>query len=102
MRLHGRPFAGNDAVDAGVTEGSVFCQLMVAQHTVELRSQSLDPTAALVIEKMRPKLDRDAAQRLEGMLKKEKFALGIDGGALNAVAVPGSADHHKARHWFGV
>jgi len=32
--------------------------------------QSLDSTAALVIEKMRPELDRDAAQHLEGVPEK--------------------------------
>ena len=43
---------------------------MAAQHAVKLRAQSLYSTAALVIEKVRPKFNRNAAQRLEGMLEK--------------------------------
>jgi hypothetical protein len=43
---------------------------MAAQYTVQFCAKSLDPTTALIIEKMRSKLDRDAVQRVKGTTEK--------------------------------
>jgi hypothetical protein len=40
---------------------------------------------------VRPKFDRDAAQRVEGMAEKQELALRVDLGALDTFPVPGSA-----------
>src|SRR4051812_19247779 len=60
MRLHRRPFAGDDAVDAGVAQRAVGRQLVMAQDTVELGTQALDAAPALVIDEMGAEFDRDA------------------------------------------
>ena len=96
MRLHRRPLAGNDAVDAGVAKRSVARYLMAAQNAVELGAQSFDAAAALMVEKMRSELDRDAAQRVKGMTKKQKLALRIELRPLHAFPVPGPANLQAA------
>src|SRR5262249_12420143 len=102
MRLHRRPLAGNDAVDAGVAKRSVVCYLMAAQGASELCATSLDSTAALMIKKMRWELDRDAAQRVEGMAEKQELALGIELRPLHAFPVPGPANLQPAVIRFDV
>src|SRR5262249_20218469 len=96
VRLHGRPLAGDDAVDAGVAEGSVVRDLMVAQHTVQFCTQSLDSATTLVIEKMSAKFDRDATQCVKGVAEKQQLALGIDLRPLDAFPIPGSTDLQAA------
>src|SRR5215471_8977066 len=92
MRLHGRPLAGDDAVDAGVAQRSVVRDLMAAQHPVELCAQSFDAATALIVEKMGAKFDRDAMQHVESMTEKEKLALRVDLGPLDAFSVPGTTN----------
>src|SRR5437868_288840 len=67
MRLHRRPFAGDDAVNHGVAQRAVRCDLMASQNTVLLGAQAFDAAPALVIEEMRAELDRNAIELLEGM-----------------------------------
>jgi hypothetical protein len=43
---------------------------MAAQYTIQFCAQPLYPAATLVIEKMRPKFDRDAVQGVKGMAEK--------------------------------
>src|SRR5205823_5244526 len=71
MRLHRRPFAGDDAVDAGVAQRAVGQQLVMAQDTVELGAQALDAAPALVIDEMGAELDRDALIRLESVSQQQ-------------------------------
>src|SRR3990167_5053586 len=55
--LHRRPFAGHDAVDAGVAQRTVrigvAVDLVRAHHAVELGAQALDTATALVVEEVR-------------------------------------------------
>src|SRR5262245_31890573 len=67
VRLHRRPFGGDDAVDAGVAQRAVGHDRVTAQDTVEFGAEPLDALAALVIEEVRAELDCDAIQRLEGV-----------------------------------
>ena len=69
---------------------------MVAQDTVQLCAQSLYSSAALVVEKMGPKLDGDATQRVKGMSKKQELALRIDRRPLDTFPVPRSANLQPA------
>src|SRR5215475_3196190 len=69
LRLHGRPLAGNNAVDASIAECSVVRYLMAAQYTVQLCPQPLYPAAALIIKKMGPKFHRNAQKRLKRVLE---------------------------------
>ena len=62
MRLHGGPLSRNNAVDASVAHGAVWRDLVIAENTVELRSQPLNGMPALMIEKVRAELDGDAIQ----------------------------------------
>src|SRR5262249_8414253 len=96
MRLHGRPLAGNDAVDAGIAQRSIVCDLMAAQDAVQLCAQPLDSAAALLIEEMGAKFHRDAMERVKGVLKKQKLALRIELRPLNAFPVPRAANLHAA------
>ena len=92
VRFHRGPFPGNDAVDAGIAQRSVGCDLMVAEDAVELRAQAFDAAAALVIEEMRAELHRDALQFFKSVSQQEKLTLRIVSGALGAFPVPGRAD----------
>ena len=65
---------------------------MVAQDPVLLGAEALDAAAALVIEEVRPELDRDAIEFLEGVRQQQQFALRIDRAALHTPGVPGRAD----------
>src|SRR5258705_1866732 len=67
VRLHRRPFAGNDAVDHRIAQRAVRCNLMVAQDTVEFCSQPFDAAPALMIAKLRAEFDRNAIEFLERM-----------------------------------
>src|SRR5690348_7225281 len=96
VRPHGRPFARDDAVDAGVAQRSIRRDLVAAEDAVELGAQSLDAAPALMIEKMGAEFDRDAAERLEGVAQKHDLAFGVDRRALNACAVPRAADLQAA------
>src|SRR5882672_1311060 len=89
VRLHRRPFAGNDAVDHGVAQGAVRCNLMAAQDAVELGAEALDATPALMIEKMGAEFDRNAIEFFERMAKQQQFALGVERTALDAFGIPG-------------
>src|SRR3990167_3449371 len=63
MGFDRRPFAGHDAVDAGVPQRTVCIGVAVdlvrAQHAVELGAQALDAAPALVVEEVRAKFHRD-------------------------------------------
>ena len=51
-----------------------------------------DAAAALLVEKMRAELYRNAIELLEGVAEQQQFALGIERAALHAFGVPGRAD----------
>src|SRR5262245_57092515 len=102
MRLHRRPFAGDDAVDAGVAQRAVATDMMVAQDAVELGAEALDGPAALHIEIVRAEFDRDAAQRLEGVVEQQQLALTIERGALQAAGIPCRADLEPAACRIGM
>src|SRR6185295_13013762 len=86
MRLYGRPFGGGDAVDAGVAQGAVGHDAVVAQNAVELGAETLDAAPALLIEDVRAELHGDAVERLEGVGEQQQLALGVEVGALHASA----------------
>src|SRR5665647_1961338 len=92
MRLHRRPFAGDDAVDHGVAQRPVGRDLMAAQDAVLLGAQPLDAAPALMIEEMGAEFDRDAVEFFERVAEQQQFALGIEPAALHAPGVPGRAD----------
>ncbi len=92
MRLHRRPFAGDDAVDHGIAQRTVGRKLMAAQDAVELGTQPLDAAPALMIEKMRAEFYRNAIEFFERMVEQQQFALGIERAALHARGVPGRTD----------
>src|ERR1700761_8813153 len=81
MRLHGRPFRGNDAVHDGVAQRAVGADLMVAQNAVLLGAQTLDAAPALMVEEMRAEFDRDAIELFERMRQQQQLALGVERGA---------------------
>src|SRR6185503_5030703 len=78
MRLHRRPFAGDDAVDAGVAQRAVGRPLVAPQDAVELGTQPLDAAPACVVEKVRAELHPDAVEALEGMRQQQQLALRVD------------------------
>src|SRR3990167_1916503 len=96
MGLHGRPFTGQDAVNAGVAQRAlrvwVAVDLVRTQHAVELGAQALDAAPALVVEEVGAELHRDAVQRLERVGQQQALALGVERAALHGGAVPGGAD----------
>src|SRR5262245_44756128 len=92
VRLHGRPFAGDDAVDAGVAQRAVSGDLVVAQNAVELGAQPLDAGSALAVEEVGAELHGDATQRLEGVAEQQELAVRVEVGALHGSAIPGRAD----------
>src|SRR5690349_2079154 len=92
MRLHRRPFTGDDAVNHGVAQRSVWRDLVAAQNTVLLGAEALNAAPALVIEEVRAELYRNAIQLLEGVRQQQQFALCIERAALHAPGVPGRAD----------
>src|SRR5262245_55917194 len=94
VRLHRRPFGGDDAVDAGVAQGPVGADPVAPQDAVKRGAQPLDAASALEIEEVRAELDCDTAERLEGVGEQQQLAVGVEVGALHAAAVPGRADLH--------
>ena len=70
--------------------------LVAAQHTVEFGPQALDGAAALVVEKMRAELHRDAVEVLKGVGQQQALGFGVKRCALHALAVPGGADFDAA------
>src|SRR6266446_6816467 len=92
MRLHRRPFAGDDTVNHGVAQGPVWRDLMVAQNAIKLGAEPLDAAPALVVEKMRAELDRDAIELFERMREQQQLALGVESAALHALGKPGRPD----------
>src|SRR2546430_13074980 len=91
MRLHRRPFAGDDTVNHGVAQGPVWRDLMVGQNAVELRAEPLDAAPAPVVEKMRPALDGDAIRLFERMGDRPQLALVLERAALHEIGIPGRA-----------
>src|SRR5258708_3978518 len=79
MRLHRRPFAGDNAEHHGIAQRAVRRDRVVAQNAVLLGTQTFDTAAALLIEEMRAELDRNAIELLEGMRQQQQFALRVDG-----------------------
>src|SRR5262249_16907556 len=73
VRLHRRPFAGNDAVDAGIAQRAVPRALLAAQDAVELGSQALDAAPARLLEEVRAEFDGDAVGRLERVREQEEL-----------------------------
>jgi hypothetical protein len=69
---------------------------MAAQYTVQFCAQPLYAMTTLVVEKMSPKLNRDAMQRVKGMLEKQKLALCVDLRPLDALPIPRSANLQAA------
>ena len=62
MGLHRGPLGGNDAVDAGIAQSAIGCELMAAQDSVEFCAQPFDSAPAGMVEEMSAKLDGDALQ----------------------------------------
>ena len=87
-----RPFAVDDAEYDGVALRAVGQQLVVAQHAVLLGAEPLDRDPRSVIEPVRPKFHRDAAQHLERMRQQQQLAFGVDRRALRALRIPGVPD----------
>src|SRR5262249_54735326 len=73
VRFHRRPFAGDDAIDAGIPQRAVLGALVAAQDAVELGSQALDATPARMIEEVRAEFDADAIERFERMREQEEL-----------------------------
>src|ERR1700722_11157679 len=71
MRLHRRPFAGDDAEHDGVAQCAVGRDLMVTHDAVLLGAQPLDGAPALMIEEMCKESDNDAIERFERMLQRQ-------------------------------
>src|SRR5262249_3521587 len=92
VRFYRRPFAGDDAVDAGIAQRAVLGALVAAQDAVEFGSQPLDAAPARVIEEVRAEFDGDAIEPLESMREQQELALRVDFGALGALAIPSRAD----------
>src|SRR5262245_21162196 len=96
VSLHGRPLGCNNAVHASIAKCAVVCDLMAAQYTVQFCAQPLYAMTTLVVEKMSPKLNRDALQCVKGMLEKQKLALCVDWRPLDAFPIPRSANLQAA------
>src|SRR5215831_4636876 len=95
MRLHYRPLAGDDAVDARVADVSVGQDLVAAQNAVKLRAQALNGAPAGMVEKMRAQFHADAIQGVKGVREQKQFALCVERSALHALAVPCAANLHS-------
>jgi hypothetical protein len=67
MRLHRRPFAGDYTIDTSVAEGSIRCELMAAQDSVELCTEPFDRAAALMVEVVISEIDGISVQGLKCM-----------------------------------
>jgi len=92
ISLHGRPLGCNNAVDASIPECAVLSYLMATQYTVQFCAQPLYAMTTLVVEKMSPKFNGDTVQCFKCMLEKQKFALCVDLGSLDAFPIPSSAN----------
>src|ERR1700722_20523452 len=91
MCLYRRPLAIENAVDAGIAQRTVGCELMLPQDPIQFRAQSLDGRAALLVEEMRAEFHCDAIQLLECVGQEQQLALGVQGAALHALPIPGRA-----------
>src|SRR5215216_3400827 len=65
MRLHGRPFGRDDAVDHSVAQRAVRRNLVVAQDAVQLGAEPFDAAPALLVEEMRAEFYRNAIELFE-------------------------------------
>src|SRR5262252_7250678 len=87
--LHRGPLALDDAEHDGVAIASVGRDLMIAQDRVLLRAQTQDGLPGRLIEPVRAKLDRDAAELFESVSEEQELALRVQRRALHALRVPG-------------
>lgn len=80
---------------------------MRAQDAVQFGPESLDRFAALVIQEVRPELDRDAAKLFKGVPQEQKLGFSVQPRSLHTGRVPGRAylnaairyvNVHEARH----
>src|ERR1700743_1698809 len=78
VRLHRRPFAGDDAVDDRITQRAVGGNLMTAQNAVLLCTQTLDAAPALMVEEMGAEFDCDTIKLLERMRQQQQLALRVE------------------------
>jgi len=110
MGLNRRPLAIENAVHAGVAQGAVAGDLVLAQHPVQFRAQPFDGGATLLIEEVGSEFHRNAIQLLERMGQQQQLALGVQGTALHAFSIPGGTDFqapidrvdmHERRHAHG-
>ena len=92
MGFYRGPFGGDDAIDARVAQRGIGHDLMTAQDAIEFGAEALDATTALMIEKMRTKFHGDAIKSLKSMREQQEFAIGIERGALHALAIPGGTN----------
>lgn len=92
MRFHSRPLAGNDGIDARIAGGSVRQNLVTTKDSVKFGTQSLDPSAALMVEKMRAEFYRDAIHRFERVGEQEEFALSVHVRSLRRPTHPSRTD----------
>ena len=95
MQLHILPFAMDDAVNTGIPQcflrQGMSVDLMLSQHAIQLGPQALNGTAAVLVEHMGAKFDCIAIEILKGMTQQHALALGVEGGTLQTLAVPGGA-----------
>src|SRR6266404_955054 len=94
MGLNGRPLAIENAVDAGVAQGAVARELVLAQYPIQFRAQTFDGGTALHVEEVGSEFHCDAIQPFERMGQQQQFALGVQGSALYALSIPCGADFH--------
>jgi len=63
-----RPLRRQNAVNTRVAQDAIRSNAIVAQDSIEFRTQAFNCTPALVVEKVSAKLHRDAIQRLKRVL----------------------------------
>lgn len=89
MGFHRGPFTGDDAVNTGIPDGPIWSDLIAAQDAIQLCTQTLNASAALVIKEMRAQLNANAIHLVKGMSKQHELAFRIQCCALHAFAIPG-------------
>jgi len=70
MGSDGWPLRSEDAVDAGVTQGSIGGVDVVAEDAIELCPEALDGGAASCVERVGAEFDGGAAECVEGVAEE--------------------------------
>jgi hypothetical protein len=85
-----------------IAQAAVGGDLVASQHTVELGAQALNPTPTGCVVPVGAKFHRNAIEFFKGMAKQHALALGVEGGALQTLAVPSGANFQAAIGWVDV